>query len=101
MAKKSLKMMGKMMDLNIIDYFIIKCAIQSIITIENGYQIDFGKPECSFFVVLPKSYQKPSAKKNVMARISNGFCADSWASQRQNKGNARPFEGQQKTNKDI
>ena len=32
------------MDLNIIDYYIINCAIPSIITIENLYQIDFGKP---------------------------------------------------------
>ena len=44
MAKKSLNMMEKMMDPNIIDYYIINCAIPSIITIENCYQIDFGKP---------------------------------------------------------
>ena len=44
MAKKSLNMMGKMMDANMIDYYIINCAIPSIITIENCYQIDFGKP---------------------------------------------------------
>ena len=37
-------MMGKMMDANMIDYYIINCAIPSIITIENCYQIDFGKP---------------------------------------------------------
>ena len=43
MAKKSLNMMEKMMDLDIIDYYIINCAIPSI-TIENRYQIDFGKP---------------------------------------------------------
>ena len=45
MAKKSLNMIEKMMDPNIIDYYIINCAIQSIITIENLYQIDFGKPD--------------------------------------------------------
>ena len=33
-----------MMDPNIIDYYLINCAIPSIITIENRYQIDFGKP---------------------------------------------------------
>ena len=38
--------MGKMMDLNIIDYYTVNCAILSIITIEDtcSYQIDFGKP---------------------------------------------------------
>ena len=45
MAKKSLNMIEKMMDPNIIDYYIINCAIPSIITIENRYQIDFGKPD--------------------------------------------------------
>ena len=35
-------MIEKMMDPNIIDYYIIKCAIPS--KIENRYQIDFGKP---------------------------------------------------------
>ena len=43
MAKKSLNKIEKMMDPNIIDYYIINCAIPSIITIENLYQIDFGK----------------------------------------------------------
>ena len=45
MAKKSLNMIEKMMDPNIIDYYIINCAIPLIITIENRYKIDFGKPE--------------------------------------------------------
>ena len=44
MAKKSLNMIEKLMDPNIIDYHIINCAIPLIITIENCYQIDFGKP---------------------------------------------------------
>ena len=48
MSKKSLSMkkmnMEKMMDPNIIDYYIINCAIPLIITIETRYQIDFGKP---------------------------------------------------------
>ena len=44
MAEKSLNMIEKMMYPNIIDYYIINCAIPSIITIENRYQIDFGKP---------------------------------------------------------
>ena len=48
MAKKSLNMIEKMMDSNIIDYYIINCAIPSIITIENRYQIDFGKPACKY-----------------------------------------------------
>ena len=48
MAKKSLNMIEKMMDPNIIDYYIINCAIPSIITIENRYQIDFGKPDILF-----------------------------------------------------
>ena len=46
MAKKTLNMIEKMMDPNIIDYYIINCAIPSIITIKNRYQIDFGKPAC-------------------------------------------------------
>ena len=37
-----------MMDLNIIDYYIINCAIPSIVTIKNRYQIDFGKPGKGF-----------------------------------------------------
>ena len=44
MAKKSLNMIEKMMDPDIIDYYIINCAIPWIITIENRYQIDFGNP---------------------------------------------------------
>ena len=44
MAKKSLNMIEKMMDPNIIDYYIINSAIPSIITIENRSQINFGKP---------------------------------------------------------
>ena len=40
-------MIEKMMDHNIIDYYIISCAIPSIITIGNRYQIDFGKPGSS------------------------------------------------------
>ena len=46
MAKKSLSMMEKMMYPNIIDYYVISCAIPAIITIttENRYQIDFGLP---------------------------------------------------------
>ena len=43
MAKQSLNMREKMMDPNIKDYYIIDWAILSIITIENRYQIDFGK----------------------------------------------------------
>ena len=45
MAKKSLNMMEKMMDPNMIDYYIINCAIPSI---ENRHQIDFGKSASSF-----------------------------------------------------
>ena len=39
--------MEKMIDPNIIEYYIINCAIPSIIitTIEKFYQIAFGKPE--------------------------------------------------------
>ena len=37
--------MEKMMAPNIIDYYIINCAIPSIITMEYRYKIDFGKPE--------------------------------------------------------
>ena len=57
MAKNSLNMMEKMMDPNVIDYDIINCAIQSIFTIQNLYQIDFGKPDginefVNLFIVL-------------------------------------------------
>ena len=44
MAEKSSNMMEKIMDANIIDYYIINCAIPSKIAIENRYQINFGKP---------------------------------------------------------
>ena len=44
-------MMEKMMDPNIIDYYMINCAIPSITTIENLYQIDFGKTECTVLVL--------------------------------------------------
>ena len=51
MAKKSLNMMEKMMVPNMNDYYIIYCAIPSIIAIENRYQIDFGTPD--YFWKLP------------------------------------------------
>ena len=51
MAKKSLNMMERMMDPNIIDYYIINCAIPSIFTIENRYQIDFGKPVDALYLI--------------------------------------------------
>ena len=50
MAKKSLNMMEKMMDPHIIDYYIINCAITLIITIENRYQIDFGRPDDLYII---------------------------------------------------
>ena len=53
MAKISLNMMEKMMDPNIIDYYIINCAIPSIITIEDCYQINFGKPDYSLVPISP------------------------------------------------
>ena len=56
MAKKSLNMIEKMMDPNIIDYYIINCAIPSIITIENRYQIDFGKPDISSCILFMVTY---------------------------------------------
>ena len=37
-------MIEKMMDPDQIDYYMINCAIPSIITIKNCYQIDFSKP---------------------------------------------------------
>ena len=54
MAEKSLNMMGKMMYPNIIDYYMINCAIPSLITIENRYQIDFGKPNQPFTALVPE-----------------------------------------------
>ena len=50
LAKKSLNMVKKMIDPNIhvIDYYIINCPIPSMITIENRYQIDFGKLEVEY-----------------------------------------------------
>ena len=44
MATKSLNMMKKMMDPIIIDYYIINCAISSIITIIIVTKSFFGKP---------------------------------------------------------
>ena len=37
--------MEKMMDPNIIDKYIINFAVSLIITIEDHYQTDFGKPD--------------------------------------------------------
>ena len=51
MARKSLNMIEKMMDPNIIDHYIINRAIPSIITIENRYQIDFGKPVSEYMYI--------------------------------------------------
>ena len=48
----------------------------------------------SLFVDLPKTYQKPSAGKKVLARTSNRFCVDSRASSGQNKRNTRTPNGQ-------
>ena len=42
----------------------------------------------SLFVDLPKSYQKPSAEKKVMAKTPKGLCADSRAN-REQKGLAK------------
>ena len=58
MAKKSLNMIEKMMDPNIIYYYIINCTIPSIITIENRYQIDFGKPGYHIHVYCLKIIKK-------------------------------------------
>mgnify|MGYP001804374394 CR=1 FL=1 len=41
-----------MMDPNSIDYYIIDCAIPSIITIEKRYQIDFGNPDSNKIITL-------------------------------------------------
>ena len=59
MAKKSLNMMEKMMDPSIIDFYIINCAIPSIITIENRYQIDFGKSARTLFQLPDRVLQDP------------------------------------------
>ena len=47
MDKKSLNMIEKMMDPNIIDYmyYIINCAIPSMVTIENRSLLNFGEPD--------------------------------------------------------
>ena len=47
MAQKPLNMVEKMIDANIIDYmyYIINCAIPSMVTIENRSLINFGKPD--------------------------------------------------------
>ena len=55
MAKKSLNMMEKMMDPNMIDYYIINCAIPSI---ENRYQIDFGKSASTFVCIELGPHQR-------------------------------------------
>ena len=48
------------MDPNIIDYYIINCAIPSIITFENRYQIDFGKPaHDDYYISLPNRFWQP------------------------------------------
>ena len=60
MAKKSLDVIEKMMDPNIIAYYIINCAMPSIITIENLYQINFGKPGGSFMNISSSAYFQKS-----------------------------------------
>ena len=49
--------MEKMMDPNIIDYYIINCAIPLIMTIENLYRIDFGRPKCTVLVLTKDKVQ--------------------------------------------
>ena len=55
-------MMEKSMDSNIIDYYVISCAIPLIITIENCYQIGFGKSDYQFdlqiFICSPRNQIK-------------------------------------------
>ena len=66
---KSLNMIEKM-DPNIIDYYnIINCAIPSIITIENCYQIDFGKPEK--WVLVADMTNSGIGKKYKLIKSSN------------------------------
>ena len=45
--------MQKMMDPNLIDYYIINCAKPLKITIKNSYQIDFGNPESYIAFIDP------------------------------------------------
>ena len=78
MAKKSFNMIVKMMDPNIIDYYIINCAIPSIITIENRYKIDFGKPAKACNNCTKLLYKKPSCASGhhklngILLHISKG-----------------------------
>ena len=44
MAEKSLTIMAKMIDLNLIDYYIFDYAISSKIAIKHRYQINFCNP---------------------------------------------------------
>ena len=64
MAKKSMKMIEKMMDPNIIDYYIINCSIPSIITIENRNQINFGEPGLLKLLTLGFAHHYSSASIN-------------------------------------
>ena len=73
--------MEKSMDSNIIDYYVISCAIPLIITIENCYQIGFGKSDYQYdflaanfylFIEKPdKNFQNPWA--NFGHRSSNEY----------------------------
>ena len=61
LAKNPLHMMEKMMDPNITDYYIINCAIPSIITIRDRYQIDFGS--------LVYKLQQTSSMRNFLTHF--------------------------------
>ena len=76
-------MIEKMMDPNIIDYYIINCAIPSIIvTIENRYQIDFGRPGqhltngvlTSRHIHEPIKYVKLFGLRHLFDDLETKFC---------------------------
>ena len=65
--------MEKVMDPNIINYYITNCAIPSIITIENRYQIDFGKPDIRLnYDWCPLAYSTSAIK----CLEEKSFCVD-------------------------
>ena len=55
------------MNPSIIDYYIINCAIPSIITFEHCYQIDFGKPAWDLHTVCIYIYTIGSRYKNQVS----------------------------------
>ena len=61
------------MDPNLIDYYIINCAIPSIITIEYRYQMDLGNPAYCFMHTYSQTNHKNNQIYNSYFQVKSVF----------------------------